>query len=187
MSMRERWETELRAHGRVRIRRTRTPVLVVLGISGLLLGLGGWMLGIEPGAVPVWVMRPLGGFVALLGLLGVAVFGFRAVRPGTVAVVDEEGVTPAGQPRIDWSQLRGIEIRDEEGGLLVLRTAEGFTERTAAELGRVARFGRRADLRRFGSDRIRLRTGTPAEARELAELLRWARKRVRRGGLADDR
>lgn len=187
MSMRQRWETELRARGRVRIRRTRTPILVVLAISGLLLGLGGWMLGIDPGPVPVWVLRPLGGVLALLGLFGVAVFGFRAIRPGTVAVIDEGGVTPVGQPRVDWDRLRGIEIREEEGGLLVLRTAEGFTERTADELGRVARFGRRADLRRFGPDRIRLRTGTPAEARELAELLRWARKRARRGGLADDR
>jgi hypothetical protein len=182
---RERWEATLRADGRLRVQRSRTPALVVLGLSGLLLALGGWLLGLEPDPVPVWVLRPFGGVIALVGLLGVAVFGFKSLVPGTVVTVDEDGVTPAGQPRIPWSDLHGMEIREEEGGLLVLRTADGFAERTRGDLGRLARFARRSDLRSFGPDRIRLRTATPHEARELADLLRWARKRVRRGGFDD--
>jgi hypothetical protein len=174
--MRERWESRLREDGSLTVRRSRRPTLVFLAFAGLLLALGAWLASLGG------VTGIIGTALALLGLLAVFLLGMQVAHPGIVVRIDEDGVEPAGRQMLSWREFDGVEIREEAGGLLVLRVKPAYTKRTEGKLGRVGRWARKADQQQFGSHRIRLRTSTPKEAEELAELLCWARQQKRQHG-----
>lgn len=178
--MREQWERELRRHGELTIRRTRGPVLTILAIAGLVIAFSAWLVDLGG------VLAIVGGVAAAIGLLIVIATGMQAARPGPVLHISDSGLDVPGRPHVRWDEFDKPEIREAAGQLLVLRVRPSYTERSQGELGRVARWARDTDRRHFGAHRMRLRTSGPRQAEELADLLRWARKRIRaRGALAD--
>lgn len=178
--MRDRWERELRERGELTIRRTRGPVLTILAITGLVIAFSAWLIDLGG-----WI-AVVGGVLAAVGFIVVIATGIQAARPGPVLHVSDDGLDVPGRPHVPWDEFDRPEIREAAGQLLVLRVKPSYTERTQGELGRVARWARETDRRHFGAHRMRLRTSGPRQAEELADLLRWARKRIRsRGALAD--
>lgn len=172
--MLENWESQLREHGELTVRRSRRPTLVFLAFGGLLLAVGATLAAFG-GLVGI-----IGGVIAVIGILAVFFLGVQVAMPGVIVRLDGDGLVPTGRPKLTWREFDGVEIREESGGLLVLRVKPSYTKRTRVELGRVGRWARKADQQQFGAHRIRLRTSTPREAEELAELLRWARQQQRK-------
>jgi hypothetical protein len=178
--VREAWEAELREHGALTVRRTRGPVLTILAFAGIGVAVGAWLVDVGG-----W-LAIVGAVLTAVGLLTVMATGVQAARPGPVLHISDAGLEVPGRPLIKWSEFDKPEVREAAGQLLVLRVKPRYTERTRDQLGRVSRWARETDRRHFGAHRMRLRTSGPKQAEELADLLRWAARRVRaRGQLSD--